>query len=956
MYVCEVINQFSYPNKTPPFFKPTTITTTQPQVITQAPIQDREPGKLLTQEEILKVEEELEDIFDSMESLSGAIQSTGSSNSSASQELTEKATDLLKEATNSLEELQMLGGEGNSADGIFSGLNKQQTNLNVTNIQIISDSLEIFEKILVNAPPNITFTSKNELMAVVTVPTEPSIENPLEGQVLNLEKSDQLTEIEDDLGFYNYQSLLGTDLVVVVPASVIDQNLIKTSDCPTPVVFTEIISTSLQPNSSTETLAFTSIVVETCDEAANAELSAPVTLQFKKVYPDNFSTGQNNKTGPDLPTPTYSKVECAFFNTSTLSWETQEEAVVSDDPTGATFTCQTNHLTFFSLLFTNLKGETDDRDGEIEDNKALTIFDIFSNIFSIICCLITLLYILILKQQGSPKIRRKMSSFWRKIGTKPILRSYFQLSISLILVNVTFLFGQQFFSPKIDDEKSCVAVAHLLHWVILSFFFITLETAIVMVFAIYGKSTFILEDSFRKILILILPYSLAGIIVLICLGVGKSHGDEHYYGRRTAGNSKKNYLKKVKLQHSDDTLCFVDGNFFDFAVILPYAIAMSSVITAYLLTIRKLRTHVDVDQDHGSLNIKNHVKNAKKLSILFFTIGGCWLFLILSITVEDRSSNLAMAWLFAVFKFLQPVVLLAVVCGFGREIILLLRRVLGLLEGDDQDSSTSYAPDGPRAPSIVDLPRRDVEISMSHTTSSNTLNDTLDHYSSSSSDDEQEDLPIIETPALVAQPKEIEIIQIETLPEEGLQKPQPIGPVHEEMINIVEQMITETVPEARHKLEQTDVVEESSKSELQILRDQALDMAEQLKLMAALVYQNKPQDLINCAKTISKISEKFVIQGSKMVSSSSNQNIADHIKAHLDKLPGYSMQLQIIAKSKANLMKLGSDEKSNGELRLTKAITFKGKTDKTLDNLVVAAENLVNGVGEILRPFKSKSS
>ena len=289
-------------------------------------------------QEILKVKEELEDVFDNMVVLSGDIRSSGSFNPSATKELIEKSTDFLKEATDRLEELQKLAGEVNSADQISSSFDNQRTNLNVTNRQIISDSLEIFEKILINAPPNITFTSKNELMAVVTVPTEPSIENPLEGQVLNLEKSDQLTEIEDDLGFYNYESLLGTDLVVVVPASVIDQNLIKSGDCPTPVVFTEIRSNILQPKSSTKTLAFTSIIVETCDDAANAELSAPVTLQFKKVYSNKFSTGENNSTGPNLSTPTYSKVECVFFNTSTLSWETQEEAFVSDDPTGETFT------------------------------------------------------------------------------------------------------------------------------------------------------------------------------------------------------------------------------------------------------------------------------------------------------------------------------------------------------------------------------------------------------------------------------------------------------------------------------------------------------------------------------------------------------------------------------------------------------------------------------------------
>ena len=106
------------------------------------------------------------------------------------------------------------------------------------------------------------------------------------------------------------------------------------------------------------------------------------------------------------------------------------------------------HLTYFALLF---------RPDLTNDDKVLTILDI---IFTVLGMLSSVFVIIIYKWKDQGRIYRR----------KPITRNTFQMSVTLLIMNIVFFFGQQVTYPANDNPSDCLVVAIMLHWVIVAFF------------------------------------------------------------------------------------------------------------------------------------------------------------------------------------------------------------------------------------------------------------------------------------------------------------------------------------------------------------------------------------------------------------------------------------------------------------------------------------------------------
>ena len=502
---------------------------------------------------------------------------------------------IINEAANQLEDLSRATTSNNLEDS-------EET---------VAEAQKFFEELLIVAEPGLNLTSRDGLVAIQTFAEDDKVTAPVIPGV---------TSSNDE--YFNYESTItsvDTGLKVVVPASIVEGQ-----DCETPVAFAEMSNANhLKTDDDKWDLGLSSVVVETCNADENTEFSEAVVMQFKADEDKTEGTS----------------VKCAYYDNEMYRWRVDGDAQLQPD---GSYLCEVTHLTYFSLLF--------QEDGD--SNDALSIADMVCNIISVICCVITIIYLIIAEP-----------AFWKKLGDKPVKRSYFQLSISLIFINVIFLFGQQFFSPDISNEEACVAVAALQHWAIVSFFLITLNTALILFCAVKRKNIYHFTKWYTKIGALLLPYIISGIVVGICLGVGRSYGKEYFYGG--LGESSKTYLRMQQLD-SGDLLCFVDGLFFDIGVTLPYALAMATVLVVYAISFKSILNFSQESMAHEKIYM-----NGKKMFLLFFTIGACWLLLILSMAGVGIGAD----WTFTIFKALQAVVLMWVVCG--DKILKMFRRLTG---------------------------------------------------------------------------------------------------------------------------------------------------------------------------------------------------------------------------------------------------------------------------------------
>ena len=287
-----------------------------------------------------------------------------------------------------------------------------------------------FEDFLKKMGPGLEFESRDGTVKIKTSDTpETSFINPITGETVSTPA-------------YTFSS---EKLSVVLPASLLPNPNARSTGantCLTPVSFAQINNARhLKPPG---TMAFgkkvwsrtgtTSIAITTCNDD-DMVFDEPILLAFtqkKETNDTEFSAAD---------------VECGYYNEKLLTWVTSP-AIVEN----GIILCETYHLTYFTLLFRN-RGV---------DNKALDITDKVLTIISLIVLMFLVWFNFSVK--GSKKLK-----------LKPILRSQLNLAVSLILMNLVYLFGQQWLSPPNGDSgrNACAAIAAVTQFTICAFFMIT---------------------------------------------------------------------------------------------------------------------------------------------------------------------------------------------------------------------------------------------------------------------------------------------------------------------------------------------------------------------------------------------------------------------------------------------------------------------------------------------------
>ena len=566
-------------------------------------------------------------------------------------------------SSNEILEVSVSQNAINALEGLARIKNSNSTENNSTTSMLdeIANSQDKIESVLLATTAGEIIKSRDKMITVNTI--NETMRDPFAIRTNATEETNQ----EDFFVFESENRL--SNLVVSVPDVVVNSarrrkrsTSLDESACPVPVAVAEISNAEhLNKNSTVNavkseavdqsaTLSKTSIVITTCDDQENQNFTEPVKFRL-----------QNEAGNKDQ---NFTVANCIFFNQTSLEWVNDGLAVY--DNQSDRFTCNVTHLTYFSLLF--------DKNPEtmLIANESLSNTDTVAGFITLICCLITAIILL--------HARRGMYYVWlKKMASKPIRRSYLNLSICLILMNLNLIFGQQLFWA--ETKKQCLIIAIIQQVTICALFLITILTAIQMVSGRCLKFWFAYTGYNKLIFVeFLMPYVLAIAGAVGTIIPAKNKGEEYLYGEIdviTAEDPDKSikmaYLQMTELE-SERTLCFVQGNAYDYTIEIPFYILVFVVVTSYCFLAYKAWFHVESDM----MKAQQKVMSIKKLFILFFTIGCCWLFLIMQ-TFDAFSKDVkdVFAWFNTVFRALQGVVLLGIV-GSDKKVV---RRLVIYLTG-----------------------------------------------------------------------------------------------------------------------------------------------------------------------------------------------------------------------------------------------------------------------------------
>merc|ERR1712000_783628 len=117
----------------------------------------------------------------------------------------------------------------------------------------------------------------------------------------------------------------------------------------------------------------------------------------------------------------------------------------------------------------------------------------------------------------------------------------------------------------------------------------------------------------------------------------------------------------IRTSTSGETLCFLQPNTHAFytGIILPYGLAMAAVIGIFVYSAMSIFRNPDKDLDIFHSQKKNFIK----MGVLFFTIGVCWLVLIMVLVFSEGTWADIGNYIFVIFKCLQAVVIFVVLVG-----------------------------------------------------------------------------------------------------------------------------------------------------------------------------------------------------------------------------------------------------------------------------------------------------
>ena len=360
-------------------------------------------------------------------------------------------------------------------------------------------------------------------------------------------------------------------------------------DCNTPVAFIQLTGASHLSASEESILSNGdySLSVSACEKSATFD--DPVVLRFNK----------------SLVTKSGKEAYCSFFHPTAKRW-----IRASTRTSDSEIICEVKHLTYFTLLFKDT----------LENDEALSITDKVLTITSILFSMLVFLYYT--RNYGIIRLQKQ-----------PVRRASLYLAISLFFMNIVFLLGSQFLNPVPSDSvdkqlNECVSIASTLFFTISAFLLTTLWMCHSM-FAHHAKTLQLSSKIHTKMMILIelvLPYLISGVFVGIAVGVSYSLGTGFFYG----GEQNLSSFLYMRTLNTGGTICFVQGYSFWLGIILPYGVTMLSVILCYIYLFYKIYTY----QEDELNKVQRLKQDCKKMFVLFFTIGVCWLLMVFSIRLE----------------------------------------------------------------------------------------------------------------------------------------------------------------------------------------------------------------------------------------------------------------------------------------------------------------------------------
>ena len=190
---------------------------------------------------------------------------------------------------------------------------------------------ENFETIIINSPPNINYTSVNSLIEVATTSSLKSV-----NRVINF-----AGETKNISSAYVFETSDST-VEAIVPESAVN---ITTKGCDTPVGFARMkYASHLPPDTKSSTSKYSgtdTLVITTCDDAANVEFQDPVVIVYKNIEPpaETIKEAKGKELEPI----------CAYFDPKLDDWKYDG---VKTERFGDRVECYITHLTYFSLLST----------------------------------------------------------------------------------------------------------------------------------------------------------------------------------------------------------------------------------------------------------------------------------------------------------------------------------------------------------------------------------------------------------------------------------------------------------------------------------------------------------------------------------------------------------------------------------------------------------------------------
>ena len=448
------------------------------------------------------------------------------------------------------------------------------------------------------------------------------IQNILEQSMIKSERNleivsdDGLTKITTvhnisetvDGSFYVYDSDLQLNSVgptrnrVLVPLEIFgNNNQTRGSDCSVPVSVTEqLMPNHLNPVINNFKLHNSSMVIKTClDRDYEKGLKKDIKIEFGALNEKNSEIQNQN-------------AECVYFDPEVYLWRSLGTA--NYDEKREIYSCQSNHLTYFSIIFREVTAQN--------NTKILKIFDLVCSFISVFLCLTSFILILLKKTNLDSQCN--------------VSNDGIRFAVVLFMVHLLFIFGFNLTAPHFDDLTACVTVAGLLHWAILTLFLTVVQSTI------YSITKFNFRPLVEYILSPIVSLVIVGLIILI---TSKEPG--YFYGGLY--NFSKTYLNRQFI-YGDQVFSFVDQNSASFYLGFLFFCALAA-IAMMVLAMSKFW----FDKFNDGRNDDD--SSSKKLIVVGPVMILTWLFFMLMIYY---SKNQPIIWLFHIFKALQVPIIFGV--------------------------------------------------------------------------------------------------------------------------------------------------------------------------------------------------------------------------------------------------------------------------------------------------------